>query len=51
MRNAVESLCSLCVIAALVEQIHGSGRYYGVIRLILALQTLMTLIAVIRGIL
>lgn len=49
MRSAIRSVASLCLMAALSEQILGGGRLFGAIRMLLGLEILRTALGLVEG--
>lgn len=43
MREGMLGICALCIIGALVEQLHLNGRFYANLKLVFALEMLLTL--------
>ena len=49
MRQAVQTIASLCLVAALCEQLLGGGRLFGALRLLLGLEIARVALALAEG--
>jgi len=49
VKAAVESVCALCVLAAMMEQMHLGGRFFSAIRLMLGLRIITLFIEILQS--
>lgn len=49
MRAALESLCCMCILSAMAEQMHMGSRHFSVLRFIIGMRLILLLVEIIEN--